>query len=110
MNSGFVHPQLVVETDWLAERLGDPGTVLLDGTTHLMPPPPTPYNVVSGRADFEAGHIPGAQFVDIDAELSDPAQPPGLHFMLPSPEHFAAAMARLGIGNDTFKSTSEPGA
>ncbi len=102
MNSGLVHPQLVVETDWLAGRLGDPGIVLLDGTTHLMPPPPTPYNVVSGRADFEAGHIPGAQFVDIDAELSDPAQAPGLHFMLPSPEHFAAAMARLGIGNDTF--------
>lgn len=102
MNSGFVHPHLVVETDWLAVRLGDPGIVLLDGTTHLMPPPPTPYNVVSGRADFEAGHIPGAQFVDIDAELSDPGQAPGLHFMLPSPEHFAAAMARLGIGDDTF--------
>jgi thiosulfate/3-mercaptopyruvate sulfurtransferase len=102
MNNGFVHPEYIVETAWLAERLGDPGIVVLDGTTHLMPPPPRPYNVVSGRADFEAGHIPGAQFVDIDAELSDPHQPPGLHFMLPSPELFAEGMARLGIGNDTM--------
>lgn len=102
MTSDFVHPEYVVETAWLAERLSDPGVVVLDGTTHLMPPPPKPYHVVSGRADFEAGHIPGAQFVDIDTELSDPHQPPGLHFTLPSPELFAAGMARLGIGNDTM--------
>ena len=102
MTSDFVHPEYVVETAWLAERLSDPGVVVLDGTTHLMPPPPKPYHVVSGRADFEAGHIPGAQFVDIDTELSDPHQPAGLHFTLPTPELFAAGMARLGIGNDTM--------
>lgn len=102
MTQGFARPEYLVDNAWLAEHLGDPGVMLLDGTTHLMPPPPRPYNVVSGRADFEAGHIPGAQFVDIDAELSDPGQAEGLHFMLPSADRFAAAMARLGIGNDTF--------
>jgi thiosulfate/3-mercaptopyruvate sulfurtransferase len=102
MTASFKHPELIVETAWLADHLTDPGVVLLDGTTHLMPPPPMPYNVVSGRADFERGHIPGAQFVDIDADLSDPHQPPGLHFMLPSAERFAAAMGRLGISNETM--------
>ncbi|MCW5625186.1 MAG: sulfurtransferase [Burkholderiales bacterium] len=95
------HSEYLVSTEWLAEHLGDPGIVVLDGTTHLMPPPPMPYRVVAGRADFEQGHIPGARFVDIDAELSDPAQPPGLHFTVPSPELFAATMGRLGVGDDT---------
>ncbi|MEO8038074.1 MAG: sulfurtransferase [Betaproteobacteria bacterium] len=102
MDPGFTHPEYVVETAWLAEHLNDPEVVLLDGTTHLMPPPPMPYRVVSGRSDFEQGHIPGAQFVDIDTELSDPEQPSGLHFMLPPPDLFARTMARLGIGDDTL--------
>lgn len=99
---GFVHPECLVDTAWLAARLDDPGIVVLDGTTHLMPPPPSPYRVVAGRADFEAGHVPGAQFVDLDAELSDPRQPPGLHFTLPSPALFAEAMGRLGVGDDSL--------
>ena len=59
----FAQPQFLVDTAWLAARLEDPALVVLDGTTHLMPPPPSPYRVVAGRADFEAGHVPGAQFV-----------------------------------------------
>ncbi|MFN7276643.1 MAG: sulfurtransferase [Betaproteobacteria bacterium] len=98
----FAQPQFLVDTAWLAARLEDPALVVLDGTTHLMPPPPSPYRVVAGRADFEAGHVPGAQFVDLDAELSDPHQAPGLHFTVPPPELFAATLGRLGVGDDTF--------
>lgn len=101
-NDSEAHPQFLVDTAWLAARLDDPGVVVLDGTTHLLPPPPSPYRVVAGRADFEAGHIPGAQFVDLDAELSDPDQPPGLHFTVPPPEVFASTMGRLGVGSDTL--------
>ncbi len=96
------HTRFLVDTAWLATRLDDPGVVVLDPTTHLLAPPPAPYRVVAGRADFEAGHVPGAQFVDLDAELSDPAQPPGLHFTVPPPELVAATMGRLGVGDDTF--------
>jgi thiosulfate/3-mercaptopyruvate sulfurtransferase len=55
----------------------------------------------SGRAAYEAGHIPGAVWVDLDAELSDPVGAGTGRHPLPSPERFAGAMRRLGIGNET---------
>jgi thiosulfate/3-mercaptopyruvate sulfurtransferase len=56
----------------------------------------------SGRAAFEAAHLPGARFVDLDADLSATVKggPAGRH-PLPEPEAFAAAMGALGIGDDT---------
>lgn len=95
--------RFLVDTDWLADHLDR--VVVLDATTHLLPrpvspTPPVPYDVLSGRADFEKGHIPGARFADIDGDLSDPDHK--LHFMLPSPERFADGMARLGVGDDTL--------
>ena len=94
---GFAHPEFLVETDWLAGHLDDPNLILLDGTVHLIPDPKITYTVKSGREDFEKGHIPGAQFVDLQADLSAPH--PKLRFMLPSAEAFAAAMGRFGVGD-----------
>lgn len=95
------HPY-VVDTEWLATRLDDPDVRVLDATTHLVPPPTNVlYDVVSGRADFEKGHIPGAAFVDIDAELSSHDYPPQVHFMLPSADVFAEVVGRLGIDGRT---------
>ena len=56
----------------------------------------------SARAAYESGHVPGALFVDMDTDLSDHSQPAtmGRH-PLPSPEHFATAMSRLGIDGRT---------
>lgn len=55
----------------------------------------------SGREAYDRGHIPGARFVDLDTDLSGPATTDGGRHPLPSPQDFAAAMARLGIGDDT---------
>jgi len=98
---GFAHPEYLIETEQLAAHLGDPNLVILDSTTHLIPDPKITYTVKSGREDFEKGHIPGAQFVDLQADLSDNTGRHGkLRFMLPSAEAFAAAMGRFGVGDD----------
>jgi len=95
--TGFVHPEYLVETEWLAQHLDD--VVVLDCTTHLIPDPKITYVVKPAREDFELGHIPGAQFCDVSRDVSDTTQT--LNFMRPTPEDFAAAMRRFGIGNGT---------
>lgn len=82
----------LVETSWLADNLGRSGIVILDGSMHL------PTSGRNARAEYEAAHIPGAQFFDID-EISDKSIP--LPHMLPSAEQFAAQVGKMGIGNDT---------
>jgi thiosulfate/3-mercaptopyruvate sulfurtransferase len=89
----------LIDTADLERRLGEPGLRVLDCTTHLIPDPKIVYQVVPGRADFEQGHIPGAQFVDIQADVSDNTH--RLRFMRPSAAAFAAAMARFGVGEGT---------
>ena len=94
---GFAHPEFLAETDWLAAHLNDPNVIVLDGTVHLIPDPKITYTVKSGREDFEKGHTPGAQFLDLQADLS--AKHPKLRFMMPNAEEFAAAMGRFGVGD-----------
>ena len=55
----------------------------------------------SGRAAYEAGHLPGAVWLDIDTDLANPATPADGRHPLPSPERFAAALARHGIAAGT---------
>ena len=77
------------------ERLADlPGAVLVDVRWYL--------DGTDGRAAYEAGHLPGAVWVDLDRELAGHGAPAteGRH-PLPTPESFAAAMTRLGIGDST---------
>src|ERR1700744_2364536 len=95
--SGFVHPEYLVETGWLAEHLSD--VVLLDCTVHLIPDPKATYVVKPAREDFERGHIQGAQFCDVQKDVSDSRGK--FNFMRQTPEDFASAMRRFGVGNAT---------
>src|SRR4029077_16722522 len=108
-NEDFAHPEFLVETEALERQISDPGLRILDCTTNLIPDPKITYQVAPRRADFEKGHIPGAQFVDVQGDLSDKTH--RLRFMLPSSEAFAAAMSRFGVGAGTrviLYSTANP--
>jgi thiosulfate/3-mercaptopyruvate sulfurtransferase len=85
----------LVSTDWLAEHLGDDDLRVLDVTVHLRPATPGPYRIESGRADYEAAHVPGAAFIDLARDLSDPGAP--LPFTMPSIDRLARALGAAGI-------------
>jgi thiosulfate/3-mercaptopyruvate sulfurtransferase len=78
----------LVSTEWLAGRLDQDGLRVLDASWYL------PTAGRDARAEYLAGHLPGALFFDLDA-VSDPDTP--LPHMLPSPEAFAGAMSALGL-------------
>ncbi len=79
---------VLVDAGWLAERRAD--VVVADVRWYL--------DGRDGRAAYEAGHVPGAVFVDLDTDLSGPGDPTEGRHPLPPVEQFATAMGRLGIG------------
>lgn len=87
----------LVTTDWLARHLDDPDLVVLDCTVFLEPLDGGGFRSVSGRARYEAGHVPTAGFADLVRDLSDPDSP--LRFAVPTPERFCTAMGALGVGD-----------
>ena len=84
----------LVSPEWLAARLRDPNTIVLDAT--LPPVGVTP--PVDTHSRYLDGHIPGALFFDIE-ELSDHSTP--LPHMLPTPEDFSRSMSALGISDNS---------
>jgi len=81
-------PAPLVTGDWLAEHLADPHIAVLDGSMHL------PAAVRDAGAEFAAGHIPGARFLDL-ASLVDRNSP--VPAALPRPEQLAERLASLGV-------------
>jgi len=78
----------LVSTAWLAERLGQPGVSVVDGSFYL------PAMKRDAKAEYLAGHIPGAVFFDIDV-IADHST--DLPHMLPGPDQFAEAAGALGL-------------
>jgi len=81
---------LFVSTQWLAGNLSVPDILVFDASWHMPAAGRDP------RAEYLAGHIPGAVFFDIDGVADHSTDLP---HMLPSPEVFAAEMRRLGFGD-----------
>ena len=83
-------------TEQLAAELGSPDLIVLDCTIFLKMGD-NGYVSESGRANFETGHIPGAAFADLNEELVDTNSKN--RYAVPTPEHFGAAMERLGVAD-----------
>ena len=99
--AAYAHPDAIVSTAWLAANLGDPNLRIFDCTTYLLYETGTgrPYSIKSGREDYDAGHIPGAGFLDLQGELSDRSS--RFNFTMPAPDDLAARLAARGIGDGT---------
>lgn len=93
---------LLVSHDWLAARLEEPRLRIVDCRFRLG-------DLAAGRRAYAEGHIPGAVFLDLDADLADPPGEPGPagrgpvggRHPLPDLGRFAAAARRAGIGSGT---------
>ncbi|OLS53449.1 3-mercaptopyruvate sulfurtransferase [Rhodovulum sulfidophilum] len=86
-------PKTLVSTDWLAAHLNDPDLRILDASCRPVFPTDTPRDPV---AEYQAAHIPGARFFDID-EISD--QRSDLPHMAPPPEKFISRLRAMGVGD-----------
>lgn len=83
-------PKTIVSTDWLARHLKDPDLRLLDASWYM------PGSGRDPKAEYEAAHIPGARFFDID-EISDLRSE--LPHMVPPVDKFMSRMRALGVGD-----------
>ena len=95
----MAHSANLISTDDLARQLGAPALRVFDCTTYLKPGPDGRYIAESGRANYDKGHIPGAAYLDLQADLSDKTSK--LRFTLPSLEELTRAFAAKGVGHGT---------
>ncbi len=83
-------PKILVSTKWLADHLGDPDLRVFDASWYL------PAMNRDARSEYEAAHIPGARFFDID-DISDHRS--DLPHMVPPVEKFISRMRAMGVGD-----------
>jgi thiosulfate/3-mercaptopyruvate sulfurtransferase len=84
-------PGPLVGVDWLADHLDDPALRVADVRWSLTGP--------SGRERYDAGHLPGAVYLDADRELSSPGEGQGRH-PVPTAEKLANVLGGRGIGDE----------
>jgi thiosulfate/3-mercaptopyruvate sulfurtransferase len=89
------HPELLVSTDWLESHLSDPAVFVFDCTSLSVRNDGAAYRNEATNTVFASGHIPGAQYIDVQKDLSDSTH--RCRFMLPRAEDFAASMVRFGV-------------
>ena len=83
-------PKMLVSTQWLADHMKDPDLRIIDASYYL------PDMGRDAKAEYDAAHIPGARFFDID-DISDSVS--DLPHMAPPPEKFMSRMRAMGVGD-----------
>jgi thiosulfate/3-mercaptopyruvate sulfurtransferase len=83
-------PKTLVSTDWLISHLKDPDLRLLDASWYM------PHEGRDAKAEYEAAHILGARFFDID-DIADNRS--DLPHMMPPVEKFMSRLRAMGVGD-----------
>jgi thiosulfate/3-mercaptopyruvate sulfurtransferase len=91
--------EILVDPAWLEAHISDPKLRILDGTLWMKPQPVGPSIWVSGRPEWEKGHIPGAQHVTMIDDFADPRG--DIAYRLPEQEAVAERLRRLGVDEDS---------
>jgi thiosulfate/3-mercaptopyruvate sulfurtransferase len=81
--SGYAHPEVLVETSWVADHLNDPNIRLIEADEDVLL--------------YEVGHLPGAVKLDWHVDVQDPV---ARDFV--NQQAFEQLMSRWGISNDTM--------
>ncbi len=84
----------LIGVDELGPQLGQPTWRVLDCRFDLMQP-------AKGRAEYGQGHIPGAQYADLDGDLAGPVSKSTGRHPLPSTKAFAQTLGEWGIENES---------
>jgi thiosulfate/3-mercaptopyruvate sulfurtransferase len=82
----------LISADALRAAYDDPALRVVDCRFQLSDP-------AAGLRAYRAGHLPGAVFLDLERDLSDPVTTHGGRHPLPHPTRLAGTLSRLGIGN-----------
>ncbi|MBT7451299.1 MAG: sulfurtransferase, partial [Rhodospirillaceae bacterium] len=88
----YVNLDALVSTEWLANHLGDENLVVVDASFFV------PGGTAPAKEQYDAGHIPGAVFFDIN-DIADPNA--AQDHTVPTASVFGQKVGALGIGNDT---------
>jgi thiosulfate/3-mercaptopyruvate sulfurtransferase len=96
VSAGYVNPQFLIEPAELATRLESGSVRVFDGTV-ILEPAEKGYRARAAEADYQAGHIPGAAFINQMTQLSDTSS--GLGFALPDAVQLQRSLGELGAGS-----------
>ena len=95
----YQHPEYLISSTELEARLDDPNLRIYDATVSLRPSENGPYRAESGEQTFQAGHIPGAMFLDLIEAASDTTT--DLGFSLPAASQLESLFRSLGVNDES---------
>ena len=84
----------LVTVTQLASMLDAPDVRIVDCRFELT-------DTAAGKRSYDAGHIPGAVYADLDRDLAGPVRAGTGRHPLPDPADLAETFARFGISSDT---------
>ncbi len=90
--------QMLVSPEWLHARLDDPTLRIIDCSAQLIIQPVGASRVESGLPHYQQAHLPGARYLNMATDLSDPAG--RFSYTFPTDAQIEARLGEMGIGNE----------
>ena len=95
----FLYPDSIVSSQWLSDHLHDHNLRVFECTMYLQydSSGEKPVTARNARPEYEAGHIPGAGYLDLQQDLSE--QKGSFRFTMPKPDALAKTLSQFGVGD-----------